>query len=384
MERKSRYRSSTQVRRNRLNTFRRTTGTLVFLVVVPVLAVLAIVEQTAAHNIPVPPAPAPTQSYYVQTKSTSYFYDKGRSDATYHLSNGPVDGVITFMFGRPAIQGGLPGAIMYNDAFISTDEIYYALMNYAGGWWFATSSYTPRVTIVVGTSNYGLVSNDGALSHGVAWGQLANRIDNSLYRNGWTRQINVAGGTDMEIGWSSPGVARKWLDGYNAGSYRILYDFGDAAGCYPYQPGLSNPSICDNGWSRNNVWYKATGCPLCKSIPQIYFTRNGLDPKQAGVWQKISLYAYLTYGRNIPFAGVVTQRRACIDRGSPARCYNNGNPSTGEFTNTPAEGWTQLQNKLYNNDPPNHSPTCLSPSQGCHRTDYAMFGWASDFTWNFR
>ncbi len=345
------------------------------------------VRKAEAHNRTVPAAPYYTRSYYVQTKSTSYFYQKGVSDIQDYQGRGLGNVILIFAFGRPMITGNQPGTRMYNGQFASTSEIHDAIMEYGRGLVNGTSNLYTTVNLVIGTSNDQLVSNTGALSHGVAWGQLMTRLDTDFYTRGWTSRLSIVGGSDIEIGFSAPGPARSWLDGYHAGTSRVYYDFGDAAGCYPAQPGLSDPTMCDNNWTRDQVWYKAFGSPLGIPIPQIYFTRNNIWPRIAGIWQKLSLYSYLTYNYNMRFRGTTTEHQACIDVGRPDECYHNYNHTNGEFTNTPGEAWTQLQDKVYNNDPAYHGSqqppsTCTSPP-GCHRTDWNLRYWATDFTWSF-
>lgn len=74
-------------------------------------------------------------------------------------------------------------------------------------------------------------------------------------------------------------------------------------------------------------WGVATAWPL----PEIY--RN--DGMNAGQWWRISRRSAVAHGGKMLFDASLTQYGACQTRGC--------DPS---LDNTPAQGWTQLQNRL--------------------------------------
>jgi hypothetical protein len=185
--------------------------------------------------------------------------------------------------------------------------------------------------IIVGTSNYG---SDVTQDHGRAWGRMVNDIAAKVVEKGYSRQVDVAGGSDMELAWNTPQATRSWVEGYAETSTRYLYNFGDAQAC-PQSSTTSVARACDHGWTQEDVYFISWFAGPTLSLPQIYNTRGA----QARQWQQLSLFAYLkSEGSAMFIAGALTQYQACQQRGC------EGTDNTAEA------GWTSLRDVL-NDDP---------------------------------
>ncbi len=345
-----------------------------------------------AHNIPNPTLPASTTSYYAATMNSQTFYNKGcaqgRNSAYY---GGPSDGMVILAFGQPAYENNQYGQYIYdaNYSFHSTAEIETVVESYARGFWNCTPWYGPLIRIAIGTSNQGSITN---YAHGAAWATMVRDVSDFVNSQpNWATQISIAGAGDIEVNWSNIARMRDWIAGYNSVSgRRPYYDFGDAAGCYPYNGGSG--WNCANGWTSEDVWFKTYGAAPAQSVPEIYFTTNNNVPRIGGQWQKLSLYAWINHGHTtIGFMGTMAQYDACGgygQRSNDRSCWNNGNPATGIFTNRPIDAIGQLLYKLNNNDPAYHgdqnppSP-CTSPPD-CHRTNRSYIRWSTDISKGLR
>lgn len=366
-----------------------------------------------AHRVQPPPAPIATTSYYVATLNGQKMRDKGCQQgykSAYGIGGpGPSDGLVILAFGQPWYEGGEYGTIIYDDkqTFQTTTNIGNAVKEFALGFWSCTPVSGPKLKIGIGTSNYDCPSNPGCgrlinfRAHGRLWAFMVQGVERYIRSQpGWSSQLSVAGASDIELDWSTPVRARDWIAGYtevynSSSSPRVpYYDFGDAAGCYPYNGGSG--WYCNNGWTSEDVWWKTYGAPPALPVPEIYFTVNNLTPRIAGVWQKLSLYSVLNHRYKIGFQGVMTQYDACggyTTRRLEPDCYNNRNPNTGVFTNSPNEGWDQLMYKLNNNDPAYHGEDrsqdwCTQPqpppAHQCHRTDRSNIRYSTDISNSLR
>jgi hypothetical protein len=186
--------------------------------------------------------------------------------------------------------------------------------------WFIDGFYrksdpSSHVRVIVGTNNHG---PNVTLQHGAAWGRMVNDIAAWVQANGIAGRVDVAGGYDVEINWSTPAIARAWVDGYNATAQWALYDFGDAQGCPP----------CDNGWTMHDLWYVAWGAPFDRPLPEIY-NRSG---KTARNWAALNQFSQGEPGGVPPYDALLSQSQACAQ--DPAPCSHDGTD------NTPQEAWT--------------------------------------------
>lgn len=328
-----------------------------------------------AHTQTPPPGSPPIFSYsrYADSTNPTSAYNAGWNDGYYrYTQQGPTFGVGILAFGAPWYENGVWGTRLPGTrSFRAISQIEQAVKQYARGFYDGTPSpYVDlrKIRIAVGTSNDGLADPNLLYQHGQLWGYMVNRIGQWVRDSGYGTQITVVAANDVELEWSPYSEVLEWIRGYRSVARHIFYDFGDAAGCYPAQPGWSAPWMCGHNWTRDQVFAKAYGAGNVYPIPQIYY-QPPLAP-QAGQWQKISLYSRLTYNRPVIFAGSLTENMACRQR-----------PGCVTPWNTPSQGWNQLWGKL-NNEPLGHSPTCVDPPV-CHRTDQYGLGWSSDIMWGW-
>lgn len=275
-------------------------------------------------------APAPTTSRYMSTTNYNTLYNEGCSMGTAGLG-----GAVILDFGEPWYSGGYGTIIYGSNSFASIAQITTAAEGYLDGFWNCSPS-TPVLRLAVGTSNYGSQVSAG---HGTAWGQLINTLNSYISSKGYGSQEYARGANDMELDWNSFSTTRAWEDAYNAATTAPLYDYGDAAGCPPY-------GSCNNGWNQYDLWYVSWGVKDAWPFPEIYATSGA----NASEWYQESLYSVnnQTNGK-LDFLGALTQYAAC-------NCGGN--------TNSPAQGFDQLQNDINGNS----------------ATAYGM-SYSSDITW---
>jgi len=285
--------------------------------------------------------PPVTTSWYVyvtddETGQTLYDwaygmgYKAGRKDLSLP---GAQYSLIVLDFGQPSKRGAVYGTWSFSKKygrFVSTTVIKNAVKMFARG--YASGSDTESfVTIAVGTNNYG---PHATYAHGEAWAQMVMDIESwARATPGIKSAVSVNGASDIEVDYSSPQVARSWVNGFMSSNYRngysiSLYNYGDAAGC-PQRGTTRIPGNCNNGWTQQDVLDVS---PI--ALPQIYAT-SGANARQ---WQQIALYHILRYGSDPEIWGTLSQRRACAQRGG---CSGTDN--------TPSQAWSQLWDSLNSN-----------------------------------
>jgi hypothetical protein len=239
---------------------------------------------------------------------------------------GVQDNIVVLDFGRPMTSGGAYGTKLFSGAFASTAQIASGVVEFAHGYYHCTSTdFDSHMRIAIGTSNYG---PEVIAAHGRAWGQMVNTISQRVTAAGYSSQVDVAAGSDMEGSWNSAAVTRAWVDGYAAATTRLLYNYGAASGCPPYG---SCATSAFPDWTVEDIWYISWGSPPAYPLPQIYLT-SGANAQQ---WYRMSLYALQNHGQKMTFPGVLTQQTACNQAGCP-----------DAVANTPETGWSQLDDAL--------------------------------------
>ncbi|MFN2589953.1 MAG: hypothetical protein ABR518_04210 [Actinomycetota bacterium] len=295
--------------------------------------------------------PLPTTSHYMQTADPDVTYDMGcEVGRGAETGTQPRSGLIVLAFGMPvSFGGGKYGASLFGGRDRRTTEIGTAAEEMAHGFWACTAGFGPRLTIAVGTSNYG---RHVTFEHGRAWGEMVNRANATLRHRGWNLQVEIVGANDIEISWSSPKTARRWLDGYDRATDHPLVNFGDAAGCPP--AGGSCGTSAHPEWEQADVWEMAWGHPPAVPLPEIY--RN--DGMMAEQWHQVARFGVRHRESLMRFRGAMTQYAACREAGC--------DESTD---NTPAQGWTQLTDALNATDDTAQTPafsTDISWSTAVH------------------
>lgn len=287
-----------------------------------------IVKPTATPTPGGGPPPAST-SRYMATVSTTTLNNEGCSQAG-------QNGVVILDFGQPWAQNGGYGSLLFdaNNTFVTTAQVQSAAEAWLTGYWKCGSTAT--VHLAIGTSNYG---PDVTATLGQKWAQMVNNVGAWIASSGYASRESINGADDMEPSWNSATSTRSWADGYANGANgqpgaNFPYDnYGSCDGC----PSKYTPGPPNNGWSEEDVWYVASGNKEAQSVPEIYYNAPPGTDVDASEWEYVSQYGYSNHGTPVRFAADLTQYAAC----------NGGcNPPS----DTPAQGWTQLQNEM-NSDP---------------------------------
>jgi hypothetical protein len=292
--------------------------------------------------------PPTSMSWYVNAISGdtnsvlySWMYSKGYAAGQVDLATpGTQDSVVILDFGQPVVQGGVYGASGFG-RFLSVTVLKEAARQFAYGYWIGTGSdYGSQMRMVIGTNNLGSFTT---YTHGQMWIQLVKDIGAQLQSYGYSSQVVVYGGIDIEPAYSTPGVAISWVNGYASGfvSPYFLFNYGSADGC-PLSGATSTPANCNSGWNQDDVQYVSYATQPAYPLPEIYSTGGG-NAKQ---WQQVSLYSYLAYGQAMWNIGPLSQKAAWDQRCAPK------NPLPADcvgVNNTSQQAWNQFLTEL-NND----------------------------------
>jgi probable HAF family extracellular repeat protein len=303
---------------------------------------------------PVPAVPLSTTSYYVTTTNSSTLYNAGRDLAIHQLATGVAqDRIVGLLFRAPTLKNGVYG-VSGLGGYTPLSTVEDLVEDFASGYYNNLgANNTLHIRIAISTSN-GTTQcggNQVSFGHGHAWAQMVNRVASWVLSNGYSEQVDIAGGSDMEASsdawpsvascaaagspeWAGPVDTKSWVNGYNSVSpKRYLYDLGDAGGC-PQSGTTAIAGSCAAGWTQEDIWYVSWGTAVSWPVPEVYRT----DGVQAAQWQQLSLYGFLAHGENILLSGTLTELGACQQRSCPQ-----------SLQNSPLQGWQQLYNDL-NND----------------------------------
>lgn len=318
-------------------------------------------------------APKASSSYYVTKITDLPLYQlKGCISAVELQEKEIASGFIAFLYGRPAylvspidVQGEY-GTYSVQQAFLDLPFIKESMKlwirGFIEGFHEADSLYEcglrndakitqPKVILSISTTNeplkiytlpdYNQILNDITLEgHGYVWGDLVNELNDYIDQNGWKNLIEVVGGNDIEIDFNTPEQTKLWIKGYYSATFHRFYHLGDCAGCPDPQP-----------WTLLDLWQVTSGV-YTPIVPQIY----RVDGYMAVQWSQADRTIRDTPDPNGDFPdsrlrplyvwGVLTQHKACDDRGSDLNppisgkdfCMNQGD----DFYNTPQQAWDQL------------------------------------------
>lgn len=312
-----------------------------------VAGVTVVGEITAA----VTPPPAST-SYYVTTTNSKKLHDAGRDLALAQIATRiNQDSVAALLFRAPTFSNGQYGTAALGITNIPLSTVEILVKDFASGYYNALgNNNTLHVRIVIATSN-GTTQCQGSqvsFGHGQAWAQMVNDVASWVISQGYSGQVDIAGGSDMEPEmdvwppaagcnsggqpkWASRSDTVNWVNGYSSISpRRFLYDVGAASGC-PQSGTTLVPGTCNNGYTQEDIWFISWGAPPSEPLPEIYTTSGSM----ANEWQQLSLYGRLAHNDSMTIAGALTELGACQQRGCSAL-----------LRNSPAQGWQQLFNAL--------------------------------------
>ncbi|MEK7538564.1 MAG: hypothetical protein AAB552_01855 [Patescibacteria group bacterium] len=313
------------------------------------ISLLFIIGAFNAHAVQ--PKPPTSTSWYVapiwaDTDNVLYgwMYSKGYAAGQVDLNTpGTQDSVVILALGNPRISGGVYGASGYG-RFLSVNTMRLVAYAFAAGYWDGSGSDgASQMRIVLGTNNSVIdgYTDTFLYNHGAAWVQMVK--DTAVTIQPFASQVMVFGGNDIEMGYSFPGKAISWVNGYASGYVApyYLFNFGSADGC-PLSGTTAVPGACvtvetqQKGyvWSQNDIEYISWRARPSYPLPQIYGTGGG-NAKQ---WQQIALYSYLKYNQDMFITAPLSQSQACTQNGGCAGTNN-----------TPIQAWNQLWNELNSN-----------------------------------
>ena len=302
--------------------------------------------------VPLPPGvpPAFSSSIYMLTVESTRLYNYGcQLGAKDKALPGAQNTIVILDFGSPVITNNQYGADLFWMAAVNITQMKGAIENFGRGYYVCSDTdRSSQIYVGIGTTNYEYThswSTATAWAHGAAWAQMVNDVNYWLVNNGYSSQVHAVGAVDIEPAWNSVAFSRAWVNGYDSVNLYDYYDFGTADGCATRSD--PNRNTCGNGWTREDVWYKAYGTRPAFPLPEIYNTR-GANAEQ---WALISLYSVNTRGYLVEFHGVLTQWQAC-QQSPPGQCYG--------VDNLPATGYLQLYNELARDARTYYSPRWLS------------------------
>lgn len=276
-------------------------------------------------------------SYYMITLDHTFIYNLGCQMGTRDKNMpGTQDSVVVLAFGCPqCFNSGIYSANLFGYGPVTTEQISNAIQQFALGYYSCTGSdNTSNLVIGAGTSNYlGGIYPCNTLgkshSHGNAWSQMIQGLNQWAVNQGIFHQVQVYGANDIEVGWNTPKWSHTWISGFEQVSGNLMLHFGDAAGCpYDEKPNWSCGTAQYPEWTLEDVWYVAYGAPSALPLPLIYLT-NGVHAKQ---WAYLSRYSVLQHGYRMDFTGVFTQWAACQQ--FPSDCFG--------IDNTPDMAYEQM------------------------------------------
>lgn len=239
-----------------------------------------------------------TTSLYEATTDAYTMYSQGCRAA-----QGPA-GLLVLDWGQPVYLGnGVYGTYDFGGHDDSDNAILHAVANFVLGVWSCRTNST-NIAIAIGESNYYSgdalpLTNAAWYADGQQWGNLVNNVQSFVVNNHYSN-IGIYGAGDLETEWSSFPLTKSMVDGYNASSSRIYFDFGDDS------PGY---------WTNAEVWYVAYGARDNLPLPEIYFNADATYD-----WEALNVWA-------------------CSYAGGPM--YIRGVMATF-IGNTPAQAWTAM------------------------------------------
>lgn len=276
----------------------------------------------------------PTTSRYVDSLIPSRLNGWGCA-----AGQAATSGTIVLAFGQPytvTLGGGVqvPGVYYFAAELATLGQVEIAARNFMTGYANCVPAGIP-ITVALGTNNYRGATGS---NHGREWGLMVNRVAASVAAAPYSGLINVVGAIDAEPGFYGPIPTRAWVDGYASVANRPLLNFGSCDGC-PTSGAPALSTITGGGWTIGDIWYVSGGNPIATALPEIYLT-SGTNARQ---WKTVALSVKTWTGKDMRFAGVMTQWQACNERGNQAEC------EAIHIDNTPQEGWDQMNTALASN-----------------------------------
>jgi hypothetical protein len=301
----------------------------------------SILPQPAPQLAPgaVPPT---TQSIYMYTIDPQTMHDLGCQEA----KNFPY-GLIILDWGAPyEFDGRNYGQVTWADQFgrhqaASDTQIGTIVESFIQGIWDCRTNATD-FAVGIGLSNNGPCwgcphpdDSDETKSDwyqsGKAWGTMVNAVEKFIIDHQMSGQIVADGADDIEIDdgweWGKYPVAetRAFVDGYNAATKQLFFDFGDDSG----GSNLFQGEYDGVHWRAEDVWYVAYGAPDDLPLPEVY------APAQAFGWEQLSQWACGDQqAKNAPMRFVAT-----MDEWP-------GKPNAEQYVSGEDPSWTTMRNDI--------------------------------------
>src|SRR5581483_7392751 len=173
--------------------------------------------------------PASSISYYVRKPDSTLLVLKGKQCAEAQVNGtSDRDAGVALLFGEPAKIRATYGASLWGYP-TSVNDIASLVQDFVIGYYNALQAdRTAHVRIVVTTSNYG---NNVTALHGAAWAQMVDDLALWVLAQGYSGQVDIAGGSNIEPDWNGAATTRAWVDGYASVAHRFMYNVGAASGC---------------------------------------------------------------------------------------------------------------------------------------------------------
>jgi len=278
--------------------------------------------------------PLTSNSYYMTTADEDFLYELGCELGNRdQVTPGTQDSVAVLDFSYPICDPELGfGADLFIFEPVPLNEIEAAVKQFASGYYTCTGiDHQSNLVIGVGTNNKSTScdNEEKAASHGAAWAEMVNRLNQLMIDEGIFHQVQAYGASDIEVGWGTPEWSHAWVDGYDEANQYPLLHFGDAAGCPSSESSTS--TSCGLNWTMEDVWYVSWGAPPSLPLPLIYRT-DGIQAKQ---WAHLSRYSVNQHSTRMEFTGVFTQSQACEQAGT---CESTDNK--------PYQAYRQLSSEL--------------------------------------
>jgi hypothetical protein len=200
-------------------------------------------------------------------------------------------GIAVLDFGKPALEHGGYGTLLFSGRFAKNHMITAAMLGYARGYVRCLpSGSTASIEIARGTSNYH-PAVPSAYAAGVRWARETNRLGLMLAEHGLDTHVQAAAADDAEPAWDPHfRKTREFFHGFRAAVHgHTLYDYGSLDG------GVGAV------WSARQAWYVAGGLRHTEALPEIY------NSDMAQEWAELARIASGRYHRGVQFAGVMTQ-----------------------------------------------------------------------------
>ena len=203
-------------------------------------------------------------------------------------------GLVVLDFGKSTYRprrGGY-GTLTFADRFASDSAVGWAVKAYAHGY----SECLPKgahakITLALGTSNYGLRDVPSTYEAGKAWAREVASIGAYLRLHHFDH-VTAAAGDDVEPAWDR-GFQRTYdfFRGFRDGkSGHLIYNYGSLDG-----------GVVRGIWKLRQAYYVAGGMEAARAVPEIYNRAMAIE------WAELVHLSTKKYGKPIKLVGLMTQ-----------------------------------------------------------------------------